>query len=72
MVLTGTDTSGELSVMQQSQPNDPTWGPLVTLTLGAWPMGGIPDAAWSPDGRSLVLISGEPGLTYENAVLVQF
>ncbi len=69
LVVAGTEDASELSVTSTS---DGTWGELGTLTLGGWPVGGIPDAAWSPDGRSLVLISGEPGLTYEDAVLARF
>ncbi|MFI5259342.1 MAG: hypothetical protein ACHQ01_07015 [Candidatus Limnocylindrales bacterium] len=69
LVVIGTETSSDLSV---STLIDSTSGTQPPLTLGAWPVGGIPDAAWSPGGRSLVVISGESGLTYENAVLAQF
>jgi hypothetical protein len=42
------------------------------FSLGAGPWMGIPDAAWSPDGTSLVLISGDGMEAFMDAVLAQF
>jgi len=42
------------------------------FSVGAGPWMGIPDAAWSPDGQSLVLISGDDTGLYMDAVLAQF
>jgi hypothetical protein len=42
------------------------------FSLGAGPWMGIPDAAWSPDGQSLILISGDGMEALMDAVLAQF
>jgi len=33
---------------------------------------GIPDSAWSPDAKSLILIAGDGIATYMDAVMVHF
>ena len=43
-----------------------------TFSLGAGPWMGIPDAAWSPDGKLLVLIAGDGTAPSMDAVLTQF
>jgi Tol biopolymer transport system component len=65
-VVTGTDGTGSLSWVNRS-PGDTA---SETLTLGAGPWMGIPDAAWSPYGESLVLISGDEFSALMDAVLV--
>ena len=42
------------------------------LSLGAGPWMGIPDSAWSPDAKSLVLIAGDGIAKYMDAVMVRF
>jgi hypothetical protein len=42
-----------------------------TLSLGDGPWMGIPDAAWSPDGSSLVLIAGDGMVANMDALLFQ-
>lgn len=42
------------------------------FSLGAGPWVGIPDAAWSPYGKSLVLIAGDASAAQMDAVLVKF
>ncbi len=43
-----------------------------TFSLGASTSNAIPDRAWSPDGRSLVLISGDSMAARMDAVMVRF
>ena len=42
------------------------------LSLGAGPWMGIPDSAWSPDAKSLVLIAWDGIATHMDAVMVHF
>lgn len=69
LVVVGNQTESQLSVTHRVNGKVV---PVETLTLGGWPLGGVPDRAWSPDGRSLVLVSGESGLEYEDLVLAAF
>ncbi len=43
-----------------------------SFSLGSGPWGGIPGAAWSPDGKSLILIAGDGIAAYMDAVMVRF
>jgi WD40-like Beta Propeller Repeat len=69
LVVIGTQNVSQLSVVHRT---DGQVKAVRTLTLGAAPMGGIPDAAWSPDGLSVLLVSGQSSVTNENLVLAQF